>query len=443
MQSINILKNLPDINFFNTDVETLLAEKITAYQDAYFQQTGQTITLYPGDPMRIFLYTEALRLYQAYVMLDWSAKQNFLKYASGDYLDHIAATRGADPRNIAKAASVTMRFTLSNIQQNIVNIPAGTRVTAGDNVFFIINTAAEIPAGQQYADIIFTCTEVGIIGNDYIIGSVNTLVDPIPFIFSVSNTDISQGGAEIEADNNFMEKIYLSPEGFSVAGPEGAYIYRAKAYSQAIMDVIAYAPEKPKTLAYKIGGTVYNATIDQDTGIITGTNITSGDVNFATGIMNVVFSSAASEITATIPRGGEVEIRPLLQDAEIPDPAFLTGLKTALNDKSVRPLTDRIDVLAPDVINYDINFTYYINAANSAILGTIQTAVNTAVQTYILWQKSKIGRDINPSELTRLILNAGAKRVVITNPVFTAIENYQLAVANSNPTVTYGGLEND
>lgn len=97
-------------------------------------------------------------------------------------------------------------------------------------------------------------------------------------------------------------------------------------------------------------------------------------------------------------------------------------------------------VLAPAVVNYDINLTYWIDKSNSAIAVSIQNAVNDAVNDYIAWQKSKLGRDINPSELIARIKGAGAKRVEITSPAFTQVTLEQVAVA-SNVTVTYGGLE--
>lgn len=53
-----------------------------------------------------------------------------------------------------------------------------------------------------------------------------------------------------------------------------------------------------------------------------------------------------------------------------------------------------------------------------------------------------MGRDINPTELTARIRNAGAKRVSVTAPVFTAVEEGKLPKAGT-VTVTYGGLEDD
>ena len=49
---------------------------------------------------------------------------------------------------------------------------------------------------------------------------------------------------------------------------------------------------------------------------------------------------------------------------------------------------------------------------------------------------------VNPDELTRMIVDAGAKRVSITSPAYTAIGKTQLPVLKSK-TVVYGGIEDD
>jgi phage-related baseplate assembly protein len=86
--------------------------------------------------------------------------------------------------------------------------------------------------------------------------------------------------------------------------------------------------------------------------------------------------------------------------------------------------------------------TYYISKDNAAFATSIQSAVNAAVADYNIWQKSKIGRDINPSELNSRIQQAGAKRAVITSPVYTVVLEAQLAISGTI-TVTYGGLEDE
>ena len=121
---------------------------------------------------------------------------------------------------------------------------------------------------------------------------------------------------------------------------------------------------------------------------------------------------------------------------------MLDIVEAACSDRSVRPLTDHVRVAAPEVVNYDLTLTYYLDRANEAKSVAVQSAVAKAVEDYIDWQKSKLGRDINPDELICLIKNAGAKRAVISSPTFRIVADNHVAIAE-NVNVTFGGLENE
>ena len=99
-------------------------------------------------------------------------------------------------------------------------------------------------------------------------------------------------------------------------------------------------------------------------------------------------------------------------------------------------------VSSPAEVKYSISLTYYIDRSNATTAVSIQSAVDAAVQEYILWQR-KIGRDINPSKLVSLIMAAGAKRVDITSPAYTKVGDAAVALLTGTVTVNYGGLEDD
>jgi phage-related baseplate assembly protein len=99
-------------------------------------------------------------------------------------------------------------------------------------------------------------------------------------------------------------------------------------------------------------------------------------------------------------------------------------------------------VSAPSIINYDINFTYYINKKDEAKVSIIQNAVNQAVNDFTTWTKSKIGRDILPEELITRLKNAGVYKIDLTAPVKQQLTIEQIAYPN-NINITYGGLVDD
>lgn len=364
--------NLPDITFFSKSPQEIETEAVNNFE----QETG--IRLGESDPRRAFIKVIAALASQQRTVFNYGLKQNLLTYAAGENLDHMGA-RINTPRLEAQPSKTVQRFNLSITQQQ--TIPMGTRVTAGDGVFFATDAAVTVQAGQTFVDADVVCTEPGTIGNGYAIGRLNQLVDPIQWIQSTSNITETSGGSDEEDDESYAERIHLAPESFSTAGPDGAYVYWAKTASTDIIDV------------------------------------------------NVDSSSP-----------GVVEVRPLLSGGNIPPQTVLDAVTAVLSDKKVRPLTDNVQVLEPEVVSYDLDVTYWIASADTQMEADIQAKVMAAVEAYKLWQKSMLGRDIDPSELIFLIKQAGAKRAAVTMPAFQAILPHQVAKENI-VTVTYGGLE--
>ena len=132
----------------------------------------------------------------------------------------------------------------------------------------------------------------------------------------------------------------------------------------------------------------------------------------------------------------------MLKEGEVPGEESISSLKEYLSQPSIRPLTDQVVVKAPELIPYDLKVKYYINQSDSNRVISIKTCVEEAIRNYEIWQRSKMGRDINPNELIRLILVAGAKRVEITSPDFKVVGAESVASLHSE-TISYGGLEDD
>lgn len=368
------LNQLPDINFVEVDAATLEAEIIHEYETV----TGRT--LQRGDPVRLFLLAITNIIVLLMNRLNKTGKQNLLRYAEGDNLDHLGALLGVE-RIPATSAQTTMRITLSAVMGTNVTVDAGTRFTADGKVFFALDNSVVIPAGSQYADGSATCTEAGTAGNGFVAGQIKTLVDPVPYVASVTNLTKSEGGAGIEEDASYREAIHIAPESFSVAGPIGAYEYYAKHASALVSDVAVSSPAP-----------------------------------------------------------GEIDIRVLLEGGAIPGEEMLAIVDAAVNDRKIRPLTDHVTVQAPVVTSYNVNVTYYINTEDIAQQTAIQNRVTAAVNEFVIWTKTKIGRDINPSKLVQMIVDAGAKRVTVTSPSFTVLDMTHVGVANTI-TVQYGGTE--
>lgn len=376
------LSSLPDISFIeNLTLGDVQAQFINDFQAKYKELTGKELSLGLADPNRIILYACALQHYQALQYIDKAGKMGLLKYSYGDFLEMLGLLKKVT-RNPATAATTTIKFTLSSLRQAAVAIPAGTKITNG-TIYFATDKYAEIPPGIISIEVAATCTITGTAGNDILQGELKVLSRPIAYIQAVENITTTSGGTEIESDESFAERIYLSPSSYSVAGPDDAYKYWVKTFNSDITDV-----------------------------------------------------------KVTSPTPGIVDIRFILNDGDIPEESVIADITEKINDKKIKPLTDKVQVYAPDIENYNIELTYYINSSDSKNAVAIQNKINEAINKYNIWQQSKIGRDINPDELLSRIKQAGAKRIVIISPIFTDISEMTIAKVNTQ-NITYGGLEDD
>lgn len=373
----------PEISFIkNYTMEKLADDMVSWFKEKYKELTGKDIVLGKADERRIILLAGAYFIYQGYMYMDDAGKMGLLKYSRGEYLENLGAIKHIH-RKPAAGSTTTIRFAMKSKRTSAIGIPKGTRVTAGDNVYFATDEYSEIPAGSLSVDIPATCTSVGQMTNNYDIGDLNTLVDIIAFIDEAKNITKPEGGADIESDESLRQRIYMAPAAYSSAGSADSYEYFVRQF--------------------------YN------------------------GVSSV-------RITSPSPR--VVRVRYLLENGAIPESESIARLKEYLSSPSIKPLTDSIEVLAPVKKTYSINITYYVNSSDQSRAANIQLNVVAAINDYINWQKSEIGRDINPDVLRQKILNAGAKRVDITSPVFTIVDEDSVASLEAQ-SVTYGGLEND
>ena len=384
MPDFSAVKNAPDISFIdNKTIEDVRDEMVADYEEYMTKATGQTVTLPRSSPHRGVLYAAALQIYQAFQYIDRAGKQSLLKYSYSDFLDNLGLLKGVT-RSPATAAVTTLRFTVSAVRQVATAIPKGTRVSAGGSVYFATDEYAEIPAGGSTVDVPATCTDAGTEGNDMAAGDLTIMVDPLPYVASVTNTTATEGGADVESDDDLAERIYLAPGAYSTAGPEDGYLFHAKQFNPSIGDVVATS-------------------------------------NQAAGTVDIVF---------------------IMSDGKTPGTEMINGLKEYLNGKTRRPMTDLVNVSAPAEVTYTVDLTYYINRSDSARAVAIQEAVQTAVADYLTWQRT-IGRDINPSKLVALVMAAGAKRVTVTAPTYTTVDAIKVSALSGSPTISYGGLEDD
>jgi len=380
MTSYDELRLLADVNFTDTDAQSIERRIIDDYQ-----KIAKTV-LYPGDPIRLFLSTLAYRIAQERSIYNIAARQTLLRYATGNHLDHIGAMLGTYRRRESVCGCV-VEFSINQKLSFDVVIPAGTRVTGdGQSIFATLNEI-KITAGALSETVNVQCLTSGSKYNNIDIGQITNFVDPIAYITAVKNITSTTGGADIENDELFRERIALAPESFSVAGPKLAYRYFALSAHQNIIDVA---------------------------------------------------------VERTSP--GIVRVSLLLTDGQVPtsDSPEIMSVKSILNDDEVRPLTDTVDVVPAVAVQQNYSITWYLSEVNMSQQSIIAQNVVRAVAEYEEWQRTRLGRDINPDELVHRCKMAGAKRIAISGLSYKTLSNNQICsfVANNN-RINFGGTESE
>ena len=181
-------------------------------------------------------------------------------------------------------------------------------------------------------------------------------------LFGVERLVIDPGDPEegvaptLEDIEAYRARIALAPEGYSVAGPIGAYEFHARAADPEVLDV-------------------------------------------------KVFSPAPAEVTiAVLSRDGDGAASPEL----------LSAVAEAVNDDTKRPVGDRVTVESADVETFEIEATLFVlpGPDASVVLSTAQDRL-----TDFLASRRKIGRAIPISGIMAALHVAGVERVELVSPL--------------------------
>lgn len=374
----NIPDDLPEADFVDVNTETLVNRLVTGYEEIMGR------TLYPADPVRAFILWLASIIVQERILINESAKQNLPRYAEGENLDSLNEIFHNAHRLQPQAATTKLRFHLTVVPQEDYIIADELEVTVDGEINFVTVGDIIFKAGEIQAEVQAVCTSPGEIGNGFMPGQINQLVsEEFLYFKEVENITETGGGSETESDEAFYNRMRESEGTYTTAGPAESYIYHAKSVSSRISDVSAESPEP-----------------------------------------------------------GVADIRIMLYDGEMPEEELLEKVRKHLSQDGIRPMTDKVIVAAPDRVDFDIRIRYYIPKPKAESTNEIQEKVKKAVEEYISWQTSKMGRDINPSYFSAVLMKTGIKRVEIMSPTFTLVEKGSIAVAGEQDVI-YGGLEDE
>jgi len=364
------------IPVFVTDADGLNPQAVLSDMIAAFQNLSQR-TLYPAQVEQLLINDYAYRESLVRNAIQWCGMQCLLAYSSYPMLDYLGQLVGVS-RLPPQGASCVLQFTLGATSMQPLTIAAGTLVGTQDGAFAFATTAdLTIAAGALSATVFATATTTGMAGNNYPIGSVSVQLRPNAQIAAVTNTTITSNGGDVETDDHLRERIQLAPNRFSVAGPSGAYAFWAFSADPSIVDVQITTP---------VPGTV-------DVWVLTGP----------------VTQPAAAPNTAGIASA-----------------ALLAKVLAVVNADTVRPLTDTVNVLAVNEVDYQVVATVTLYADVDPV--TTMTAARNAAQLLAQDLANRIGRDVVGEEFIAVIGSVpGVYRVVLSQPAYTPLTAGQWA----------------
>ena len=213
-------------------------------------------------------------------------------------------------------------------------------------------------------------------------------LDQLGALLGVSRFVIDEGDPEavppvpevLESDTEFRRRIQLSLEGFSVAGPRGAYIFHGLSADANVLDISATSPSPGQVLI---------------------------------SVLSRVGNGAASS-------------------------PLIAAVNAKLNSDSIRPLTDQVTVQSATIVNYAVTAGLYVYPGPDS--SVVLTKALAALNTYIA-QVHKIGQDVTLSGIYAALHQPGVQRVNLTSPSANVVISATQASYCTAINVTIAGTD--
>lgn len=171
-----------------------------------------------------------------------------------------------------------------------------------------------------------------------------------------------------EDDDSLRRRVQLSFEGFSTAGPEGAYIFHSLGADADVLDAAAYGPpEEP-------------------------------------GVVRVAVLSRTADGVAS--------------------PQLLAAVNAVLSANDVRPLTDNVQVQSAEILPYSIEalLTLYPGPDSEVVMAAALAAANAYAE-----KNHRLGRDVTLSGIYAALHQEGVQNVELVSPAESVVAAWNQA----------------
>lgn len=216
----------------------------------------------------------------------------------------------------------------------------------------------------------------------------------------------------MESDEDYRRRIQLSPEGFSVAGPEGAYIFHALSADPDVLDASVTSPQP-----------------DDIRSVVLDVLGAHGAAPELVADMNAALDAAKWP--------GEVVVSILSRDGDGTAPqSLIDTVEAKLAADDVRPMTDFVRVQSAEIVPYTVDATVYTYAGPDSTV--VLKEARASLQRYVD-ESHRMGRDVTLSGIYAALHIGGVQRVELHAPTADVEVGRTQASYCSNITVTYGG----
>lgn len=211
-------------------------------------------------------------------------------------------------------------------------------------------------------------------------------LDQLGVIVGIQRLVIDPGAPEdgiapvLEGDDAFRRRFTLAPEGFSVAGPAGAYEFHALSADGAVLDASATSP-------------------------------TPGDV-----------------VVTVLSRNGDGTASSALLDI----------VEARVSADDVRPLTDHVTVQSAAIKPYEIRAVIRTYAGPDT--SVVMNAAQAEAEAFIV-ANHRLGRDVNLSSIYAALTTAGVMRVDLTEPTGNIVCDETEAAYCTVIVLEHGGVD--
>lgn len=216
--------------------------------------------------------------------------------------------------------------------------------------------------------------------------AVGADLDNLAALFGITRFEITPADdllgipAVMESDAEFRRRMVLAPEGYSVAGPEGAYLFHALSADPDVLDATATSPSP---------GVVIVSLLSR-----TGTG------------------AASQQLIDTV--------------------------QAYISADARRPLTDFVTVTSAEIVNYavDYDLTTFSGPDGALVLAASLASVRSYVD-----ESHRIGRDITRSALFAAAHVEGAQNVALNSPPADIIISRTQAPFCTNVSGRFAGTD--